>query len=505
MRQKMVISLVLTAVTLAVFWQVGTHGFITLDDPDYITNNPVVQGGLTPAGFSWALTDTYTTGNWHPLTWLSHMADCQMYGLNPAGHHLTNVILHIINTVLLFLALSRLTGALWRGAFVAALFALHPLHVESVAWAAERKDLLSTLFWMLTLYLYAGYVASPGRIRYTFMVIAFALGLMAKPMLVTLPFVLLLLDYWPLGRYGTASNDGSPGGRKWAGPVVLRFRSLVREKLPLLGLSVMFCLVALYAQQHARAAASLATVTFPARIVNAVCAYGRYIAKTVWPKNLAIHYPLTGTAALPAWPCLGWGLLLLGVTFLVLCYGRRRPYLIVGWLWFLGTLVPVIGLVQVGTQSMADRYTYVPLIGLFIMAAWGGAELAARLPWRRTLLGAIAAVILGSLALVTVRQIGYWRDSITLFTHALQVEPLSDVAHYCLGIALDGQQRYDEALEQYRAVLKIDPSFENAHLLSGIILLHQGDTVQAVSHFSEELRLHPDSEAARSALDLVRR
>ncbi len=349
--------------TLGAFWQVLDCGFVNYDDITYV-GSPHVQSGLTVDNIKWAFKAIHC-GNWHPLTSISHMLDCQIYGLNPRWHHLTNLLLHIANTVLLFLVLVRMTGLPWRSAFVAGLFAVHPLHVESVAWVAERKDVLSTFFWMLTMYAYVRYVEHPRLTSYAPVLVFLALGLMAKPMLVTLPFVLLLLDYWPLGRFASGKKQAWPGWR------------LILEKAPLYMLAAASSVVTYLVQQKGGAMISFAQASFSARAANAVLSYGKYLWKTIWPTGLAVFYPYPADPA-AAWKVGGTALVLVCISALVIFAARRRPYLATGWLWYLGTLVPVIGLVQVGEQAMADRYTYIPLIGLFIMVAWDVPELS----WR---------------------------------------------------------------------------------------------------------------------------
>ncbi len=378
MRREILICLFLVLATLTVYWQVGNYEFVNFDDDKYIIENFHVQKGLTRDSVIWAFTATHVS-NWHPLTWLSHMLDFQLYGLNPSGHHLTNVFFHLVNTLLLFLVLKLMTGALWRSGLVAALFAVHPLHVESVVWVAERKDVLSTLFWMLTLWAYLGYTKRPGVKRYLVILLAFALGLMAKPMLVTLPFVLLLLDYWPLKRIELGQSAiGLPAASQPSTiankPGAQAFRLLL-EKTPMFVLAAVSSVVTFIVQKSGGAVGALETYPFKIRMANALLSYVIYLKKMIWPQNLAVFYPHPGQS-LPMWQAAGAGLLLVVVSIAVIRAGRRYPYLPVGWLWYVGTLVPVIGLVQVGDQAMADRYTYVSLIGLFIVVAWGVPDVA---------------------------------------------------------------------------------------------------------------------------------
>ncbi|NIQ87873.1 MAG: hypothetical protein GWN93_01765, partial [Deltaproteobacteria bacterium] len=405
-----------------------------------------VHKGLTRESFIWAFTTT-DEANWHPLTWLSHMVDCQLYGLNPAGHHLTNVLLHSASTVLLFLILLGMTGSRWRSALVAALFALHPLHVESVAWVAERKDVLSTLFWMLTLWAYLAYTKRPERKRYLLIIVAFTLGLMAKPMLVTLPFVLLLLDYWPLKRIELGqSASGLPAANQPSTiaekPGAQAFRLLL-EKTPLFVLTAASSVVTFVVQKSEGAVGALEVYPLKIRVANALVSYVSYIIKMIWPQNLAVFYPHPGQS-LPMWQAVAAGILLVLISIAVIRAGRRQPYLPVGWLWYLGTLVPVIGLVQVGAQAMADRYTYVPLIGLFIMAAWGVPELMKKWHHRRVALVVSAALVLFALMTCARLQLRHWKNSIALLSHAHAVTAKSYLVHNNLGSALNELGKYDE-------------------------------------------------------------
>ena len=493
MQNKTLTSLFLIIVTFAVYWQVGSHQFVNFDDGKYILENPHVRTGLTAEGFTWAFTATYAS-NWHPLTWLSHMLDVQVFGLDPGPHHLVNVLFHAINSVLLFLLLLRVTGAYWQSVFVAALFALHPLHVESVAWVAERKDVLSAFFWMLTLLLYAWYVKRPGRMRYLFTLCSFALGLMSKPMLVTLPLVLLLMDYWPLGRlpFGQAGlltgQDPAPAVRKpfpW---------SLLGEKAPFIVLSAASSVVTLYAQHEGGAMSSIKVVPIAFRFINALWAYVLYLAKMVWPVNLAVLYPLPPTLTIAQG--LFAGAFLGGISILVIRSAKRHPYFLVGWLWYLVTLVPVIGLVQVGSQSMADRYTYLPLIGIFIMLAWGMRIAAGNDHVRRAALSSAAIVLLFACAVCTWFQLGYWKNSFTLFSHAASSVSGNYIAHEALGLALAKNNRFDEAISQYSESLRIWPDYDRALIGMGNVLVRQGRMDEAINVADKALRLEPGSSEA---------
>jgi len=416
------IYLALTISVLLVFWQVRDFGFVEFDDGAYIYENQHVLNGLTRDGIHWAFT-TGHEANWHPATWLSLMLDCQWFGTNPGRMHLVNVFWHLANTLLLFGALKRMTGSLWPSAFVAAAFALHPMHVQSVAWITERKDVLSTFFLLLTLAAYAGYVRRPSAFRYAAALLLFALGLMAKPMLVTLPFVLLLLDYWPLNRFEGAWPQKNSG--RQAGPSVpatdnhsILLRLLI-EKVPFIALSVVSSVITFLVQRGAMT--PMDGLGRKDRIFSAAMAYFEYIKKLFWPGDLAVLYPLGQPGDILPGQFALCVLLLLGVTLLVLLGGRRRPYLPVGWFWFVGTLVPVIGLVQVGSQAYADRYTYIPYIGLFIMMAWGVPDLLKKWKYRKEILLALSALSILCLSIITWTQVGYWQDSITLYDHTLKV------------------------------------------------------------------------------------
>jgi len=476
------VCLALAAVTIAVFGQVWRHEFLRFDDNVYITENPPVLAGLTWNGVVWAFRTTHG-GNWHPLTWLSHMADCELFGLNAGAHHLVNVFFHALNTVLLFLFLRRATGALWPSAFVASLFALHPLHVESVVWAAERKDVLSTTFWMLTLTAYARYT-DRGSLKWAVATTTLlGLGLMAKSMAVTLPCVLVLLDYWPFGRLDVAPAQP----RHSLAQIWLR----LREKWALFGLSAAFCVTTVFAQLSGQAVRSWENFPFGVRVGNAIAVYARYIIMALWPSGLAIFYPHRRTA-LPLWQVQLSAVALLFITVFVLRFARRAPYLAVGWLWYIGTLVPVIGLVQVGTQAFADRYTYIPLIGLFIMVAWGIPALLGDFAWRRRALAFGGGAVLLAMTIATTRQVRHWRDGVAVFTHAIEVTTDNALAHHGLGLALFTQGRYPEAVTCYAETIRIKPDYYRAHNNLGVALAMQDRFEEAIPCFSEAIRLKPD-------------
>jgi lipoprotein NlpI len=487
------LCLLLAAITLGIFWQTATHEFINFDDDLYVTENYYVKMGLTRESISWAFT-TFHAANWHPLTWLSHMADIELYGLNPKGHHLTNVFLHTANALLLFSLLAKITGSLSRSFLVANLFALHPLHVESVAWIAERKDVLSAFFWMLTLLLYAWYVKRPSLARYLLTLLAFAVGLTTKPMLVTLPFVLLLFDYWPLRHFmpcqqkifSVESDIVSFNSPMQSFPIL----ALVKEKIPFFILSVASSVITLHAQKAGGALANLDNVSFPYRLANGVVAYVIYLGKMVWPKQLALIYPLPST--IPAWLILGAALLLVIISFFVVRTRRENPYLFVGWFWYLGTLLPVIGIIQVGSQAMADRYTYIPLVGPFIMVVWGGHKQLRGWWWRNTVLTTSGALFITLLGFVTWRQLGYWKSSFTVFEHALDVTDNNKIAYVNLGVALSKAGKTEEASRHYTNGLQNSFYAADAHINLGILLAAQGKYTAAIQHYRQALQIRRD-------------
>ncbi|MGW8222879.1 MAG: tetratricopeptide repeat protein, partial [Syntrophobacteria bacterium] len=505
MRREILICLFLVLATLTVYWQVGNYEFVNFDDDKYIIENFHVQKGLTRDSVIWAFTATHVS-NWHPLTWLSHMLDFQLYGLNPSGHHLTNVFFHLVNTLLLFLVLKLMTGALWRSGLVAALFAVHPLHVESVVWVAERKDVLSTLFWMLTLWAYLGYTKRPGVKRYLVILLAFALGLMAKPMLVTLPFVLLLLDYWPLKRIELGQSAiGLPAASQPSTiankPGAQAFRLLL-EKTPMFVLAAVSSVVTFIVQKSGGAVGALETYPFKIRMANALLSYVIYLKKMIWPQNLAVFYPHPGQS-LPMWQAAGAGLLLVVVSIAVIRAGRRYPYLPVGWLWYVGTLVPVIGLVQVGDQAMADRYTYVSLIGLFIVVAWGVPDVARSWRYGKSALALATGSLLVALMVSTSLQLKHWKNSLTLFDHALSVTENNYLAHLNFGAALADQERTEEAITHYHRSLQIAPNYAKAYNNLGLALAQQGKNDEATAHYLKALQLNPDYARAHNNLGVV--
>jgi hypothetical protein len=509
-----ILCLLLATVTLVLYCPATGFQLVNYDDLDYFAKNPHVQGGLGWEGFLWAL-GSGDMSNWHPLTWLSLMLDVSLFGsTGPAGPHFTNILFHAVNSVLLFWLLRRLTGAHWRSALVAGLFAVHPLNVESVAWVSERKNVLSTFFWLLTLLAYTRYaqwmasdrcqvtrtnsIFSPATRHpsrfYWLALLFFALGLMSKPMVVTLPFVLLLLDHWPLGRWRINSFQD------WRG----RLPRLAWEKVPFFLLSAVACVVTLLVQQQGKAVQSLGRYPIDGRIENAFVSCCRYLGKTFWPENLTVFYPHPGhwplAANVPA------AVFVLAACLIVVWQGRRFPFLVTGWFWFLGTLIPVIGLVQVGMQSMADRYTYVPLIGIFIIISWSAAEIFAHARSAKPMAVITAGLVLTACAFRARDQLGYWQNDGTLFRHAIAVTPSYFKGYLTLGNYLKQQGFLNEAMDNYRAAIRIDPDNLAAHVCLGVILENIGRTEEAVSEFREAARIDPHSPEVRYDLgcELIR-
>jgi Flp pilus assembly protein TadD len=557
-RRVILICTLLSVATLAAYWPVLHHEFVNIDDLPYLVQNPHVHSGLSWENIGWAFTTGYAA-NWHPLTWMSHMLDCQIFGLDPRGHHLTSLLFHTANTVLLFLLLRRLTGALWRSVFVAALFALHPLHVESVAWVAERKDVLSGFFFMLTLLAYAGYVSridpppsdfsaarrrgsggpgsgdrqtsSPPRLvadrqvgegrgegkgegnpanrgqtrkatlLYALTLALFAMGLMSKPMLVTLPFVLLLLDYWPFERFNapafprfnvlTFQRSNDPKEQRFNGSANASALRLFREKLPFFALSILSCIVTVLVQRHGGAVATMAHVPLDHRIANALVSCVAYILKMAWPADLAMYYP--PREVIPIWMSGGAFAVLAVVSAAAFALRRRFPWLAVGWLWYLVMLLPVIGLVQVGLQSMADRYTYLPMIGLFLAITWTAANVPPvnRRPSIVIPRAVLALAILALCAVLTSAQARLWKDSETLYRHTLAVAPRNPVIHLNLGSALLQQGRAPEAADQFAAALSLEPRYADALSDWGFALVLQGKVDQGIAKYRQALALNP--------------
>ena len=478
----------LTVITIAVFIQVCTFDFLIYDDYAYVTANPQVKSGLNLKNFVWAFTATQAY-NWHPLTWLSLMLDCELFGVNPHSLHLTNLLFHTANTVLLFILLFRMTKALWSSAFVAAAFALHPLHVQSVAWIAERKDVLSTLFWLLTMLFYVRYAERSSIGRYLLALFVFTLGLMAKPMFVTLPFILLLVDYWPLERIRGQKTEGA--FQK------LSMGRLIGEKIPFFALAGVSSVITFVVQSQSGAVRDIVKFPFDIRVINALVSYIQYIVKMFRPVNLSIFYPHPGRslhfsdAIIPT-------LLLVAVTVLVIRFARTRGYLLFGWMWYICTLVPVIGLVQVGDQAMGDRYTYIPLIGLFIIVAWGLPELLARYAFRKTILVIAAAVVLLAMTVSTCLQLRYWRNSITIFERAVEINPNSRVAQASIGVAFMQKNAFDDAIVHFEKALQIDPCDVKTHVNIGVAYVNRDKKVDlAIVHFEKAVEIDPCDIPAR--------
>jgi len=460
-RRTLATALALTAAAALVYAQVRTFDFINFDDNVYVPGNPHVSGGLTLSGIVWAFS-TVDYFYWQPLTWLSHMLDCQWYGLRAGGHHLTSVLLHIGNSLLVFFVFRRMTGAHWRSAMVAGLFALHPLRVESVAWIAERKDVLSCFWFLIALWAYVRFAERPSHGRYGWVLAALVMGLMSKPMLVAAPLLFLLVDYWPLRRVA------------------------LLEKVPMFFLAAVASVLTAIGQKRMGAMDWGARLPLSLRAENALVSYVRYLAKTVWPAKLTIFYPYP--AAIPPWKVWGAVLLLASVTAAVLWAGRRQRYLAAGWLWFLLALLPAIGLVQVGLQSMADRFSYIPLIGLFAAAVWGAARLFEN---HRPMAAIMAAVVLAACGVRSWAQTRTWRDSVTVFAHALEITGESSVSHRFLGAALADRGDIDAALPHLAAAVRLDPAFFVAHYDYGSALLRKGDPQAAMVQFEEAVRHHP--------------
>ena len=482
------ICVLLAALVWLVFGQTLGFDFVNFDDPENVYENTQMPKGLTVGGLAYAFTHSQV-GHWDPLTTLSHLMVSQICGLAPGGHHLGNVLLHGIAAILLFLVLWRMTSALWRSAFVAAVFAIHPLHVESVAWVTERKDVLSGVFFMLTLAAYVRYVRQPqSSARYLAVAAFFLLGLMSKSMLVTLPFVLLLLDYWPLGRFATTASPRS---------FLATFRTLLREKIPLFGLAAICAGIQILANQ--KAIVSSEKMPLPIRAGNAVVAYADYIAQTFYPAGLSVFYPHPGNT-LPASRIAVALSLLLAISAIALALRKTRPWFLVGWLWYLGMLVPVIGLIQSGDLARADRYTYLPQIGLCLAFTWAAAELCARIPRRSLLLGSLCAIAIAALAFTARRQTAHWRDSEALWNHSLACDPNNALAHDNLGCAIDVKGRNDEGFLHHRRAVDLKPDYENAQANVGIYLLNNGEVGEAIVHFRKALETKPAFASAHNNL-----
>ncbi len=479
------IGLILLAITVAVYYPVYGFDFIDLDDDGYVYRNEQVQAGITIEGAAWALR-THTMANWHPVTWFSYMVDSELFGMAPGGFHLTNLAFHLANTLLLFILLRYTTSRLWPSAFVAALFALHPLHVESVAWISERKDVLSTFFWILCTLVYVRYTKNINIVRYCGVVILFILGLAAKPMLVTLPIVFLLLDYWPLQRVPVAyhANFNCPSK-------AVSFKYLLLEKVPLLIISFLFGLITLVAQAKFSAVQSFEMLPLTTRLANALVSYIGYLTKMVWPVSLTVLYSYPDY--IPATTVTIALLLILSVSTFAFLLRQRCPYFIFGWSWYLVTLLPVIGIIQAGNQAMADRYTYVPLIGIFIIMAWGVPDIIAKWNVSKKVLPFTALVLLVTLAIATRNQVHYWQDSVTLFRHTLSLTKDNYLAQNGLALGYEKQGRLDAAIEHYREALRISPGFATARYNLGNVYLELGKIDGAIEQYRLVLKSNPET------------
>jgi protein O-mannosyl-transferase len=520
-RSTLLICLFLALATASAFWRVPHLGFVTLDDDVYVTANTHVRGGLTLEDLRWAFTSVGYAGYWHPVTWISHMLDVQLFGMRPGPAHVVNLLLHVANTILLYLVLFRMTKARWRSAFVAALFAWHPLRVESVAWVAERKDVLSTFFWMLTIGAYLRYLERPTLGRYLLIFLALALGIMAKPMLVTVPFTFLLLDYWPLCRFDPVGaraettalqrdrEEKKPRKRRTASSTegVLRAEEsalqpyqwksiipLLAEKLPLFALAALSTVIMFVTQQRAEAVVSILTVPLGGRVATALIAYCAYIRDMFWPAHLMALYPHPGSwplsATIPA------ALVLAAITAVVVRAARRFPYLLSGWLWYAGTLVPVVGIVQIGPQARADRFTYMPLVGLFIIVAWGVNDLSKKWPYRRHVLAAASAVVLSCLFVATVIQVGYWRDSMTLYNRALSIAPANPLILNNRGALYSDLHAYSQALADFNESIALVPDFKVPYVNRSFVWNALGNYQQALADANRGIGIDPRNKLA---------
>ncbi len=535
-RTKNIICIFLLVVTFSVYSQVQHHDFINYDDNQYVTESSLIKTGLTKENIIRVFTNTHF-GLWQPITSLSYMLDYQLYGLNPKGFHLTNLFFHMANSLLLFLVFFRMTGAIWQSAFVASMFAFHPLNVESVAWVSERKNVLSTLFWLLTIWAYLNYVEKPNFKTYSLVFLSFTFGLMSKPMVVTLPFVLLLLDYWPLRRlkfgYETGNNKTMAKKNAKRSEVFL----LILEKFPLFLLAISFSLLTFY---HVKTNFGF-HLQLKARLINATVSYLAYLKKMIWPNELSLFYAHPSNT-LPAWQGILCGMALVGITIISIKLIKKKPYFAVGWFWYLGTLLMVIGIFQAGAHGMADRYTYITLIGIFVVIAWGAPELISKWRYKEKLLSISAGMIIMALLFTTWNQVSYWKNSITVFKHAIKVtdkklpnfslaynnlgmalyaehkfkeavnnftiaiklNPKHAYAHYNLGIALYNDGKNKEAISHYKTAIKLNPNFANAHYNLGIVLDQNGKLKEAIHHFRETVRIRPNLVAARDYLKLAK-
>lgn len=476
-----IIVILLIVVSCAAFGRIVDNDFINLDDTIYITENNYVKSGLNTESIKWAATTT-DVGYWHPLTLISHMLDWSFFGANASGHHLVSALLHIGAVIFLFLFLNKTTNKIWPSAFTAALFALHPLRVESVAWVGERKDVLSMFFGMACLYVYALYAKAPQVSKYLLCLILFALSLMSKPTLVTLPFALMLLDYWPIGRWKKTVDEPGKGFNSTA--------RVILEKVPFVCLAIISSILAIWMQNKAKLLISFDSLPFHTRVVNTIVSYVAYLGKIFWPVNLAVFYPYE--YSLPLWEVLISGIILILITLAVFCYIRKLPFLFVGWFWYLGTFIPVIGLVQISTFAMADRFTYLPSIGIAIMLAWGIQYLIKSEDLRKKILFPIGIAVLFILLVLTWRQCGYWKNSITLHSHALQVIKDNDFSRNGLCNALIKEGKFEEAISHCNEAIRMDPYYKHAYDNRGDAYFKLGRHQLAIEDFSKAISLKPD-------------
>lgn len=490
--------LILILLILAVYWPVQNYGFINFDDDVYVTENRHVQSGITLDGFYWAFT-TKHFGLWNPLVWISFMIDYHFFGFNAGGYHWTNVILHIFNTILLFFLFRNSTEAVWRSAFVAALFAIHPINVESVAWIAERKNVLSTFFWMLTMLFYVRYVKQPNWKRYLPVLICFALGLMSKPMLVTLPFVLLLIDYWPLNRFAINSHnetnnaDALKSGREKLGFLIL-------EKMPLFILSAVSLYITLYSFIHTPSSERIIYISSMQRITNVFFSYVMYLKKLFWPGDLSIYYLHLNV---PIWQVILSAVILIMITILICKHFKKYPYLPVGWFWYLGTLVPVIGIIHIADHTMADRYAYVPLIGIFVIIAWGTDTISSKAVYLKKIIMFAAVLIIALLTVSAHHQIKLWTNTIVLFENALKKDPNNYFAYAILGREMANNGENEKALYYYDMSLKIRPTMYSAYFLKGNVLLRMGKRDEIYKNFEKAIQVNKSFAQAYHALGFL--
>ena len=482
-RQTLLIALGLVLLTAAVFQQVTGFNFLSFDDARYIPDNPMVSNGLSFNGILWAFS-TRHHGYWHPITWIVHMLNCQFFGLNAGAHHTMNLLFHIVNVLLLFGLLIRLTGRTGRSAFVTALFAIHPMHVESVAWIAELKDVLSTMFWLWTVWVYAIYIQNKARKFYWLAIVLYAVGLMAKPMIVTLPLILLLLDFWPLNRLSSEN-----------------WRSRVVEKAPFFVLAGISAIVTFLTTAYGGVVGSVAQYPITARVSNVITAYGMYLSKFAWPHHLACLYPYDMN--LSTGKIFASVLIILLITGLAMATAKRHPYVLTGWFWFLVMLLPVIGIIQAGPQSMADRYSYLSYVGLFIMITWSVSDWANQSLRLGRVLPVLGIVIILALAVRARSQVQTWKDSLTLFRHAAEVTTDNYMAYNNLGILLADEGQLDEAIVQYRQALSLCPQFAYTQNNLGNALIQKNELDEAITHFNEALRLNPNYAEARNNLGIA--